>query len=225
MLLNRNYTDIYRKTYANVLKKANEGSIEFQAAIEAVPDFQTQFSDHYVSKSFEMIGKTIAARETLGFQRQIFFIGYGGWDNHDELLNNHNQLLEVINTAMTEFASVLKEIDMYDEVTTFSMSEFARTLTSNGNGTDHAWGGNVMAMGGAVNGTDFYGSYPSLELGSPVELGGDGVLLPTTALDLYFAELALWFGVSPSDLDLLLPNIGNFYDTGSQLPPLGFLNM
>lgn len=224
LLLNRSYNDMYKDTYINVLKKANDGSIEFQNAIETIPDFQTVFSDNYISQSFHIIAKTIAARDILGFSRQIFFVDFGTWDHHDELLNNHNEMLNVVNNAMIEFAEVLKEINAFDKVTTFSVSEFGRTLTSNGNGTDHAWGGNVMAMGGAVNGQDFYGIYPSLELGNPEELGY-GVMLPTTATDLYFAELALWFGVSKSELAAIFPNIGNFYDTGSVDPPIGFLNI
>ena len=224
LLMNRTYNDKFKDTYINVLKKANDGSIEFQNAINTIPDFQTPFTDNYISESFKMVAKTIAARDILGFNRQIFFVDFGGWDHHDELLNNQNEMLGIVNNALSEFAAVLKELNVFDEVTTFSVSEFGRTLTSNGNGTDHAWGGNVMSFGGAVNGQDLYGSYPSLELDNPLELGY-GVMLPTTATDLYFAELALWFGVPKSELTTIFPNIGNFYDTGSSEPPLGFLNI
>jgi len=114
---------------------------------------------------------------------------------------------------------------MADQVTLFSISEFARTLTSNGNGTDHAWGSNVFALGGAVNGQRVYGDYPMLNLGNdnPLELGG-GVLIPTTSADSYFAEIALWFGVPESDLHLIFPNIRNFYSSGTG-NPIGFLNI
>ena len=111
---------------------------------------------------------------------------------------------------------------MFDCVTTFTISEFGRTLTSNGNGTDHAWGGNVMAMGGAVNGGEMFGTFPSLELGNPLEIYG-GVLLPTTSADLYFAELALWFGVPASELNTIFPNLGNFYDVSGGGNPLGLI--
>jgi uncharacterized protein (DUF1501 family) len=224
MLLNRQYNDIYEKTYIDVLKGAHEGSLQFREAIEAVPDFNTVFEVDQVSQSFHMVAKVIAARETLGFERQIFFIRYDGWDHHDELLNNQAEMLTFVNNGLKSFAEVLNELGVFDQVTTFSMSDFSRTLTSNGNGTDHAWGGNVMVMGGAVNGKTFYGEYPSLELNSEAEVG-DGVMLPTTANDLYFAELALWLGVTPSELSTIIPNIGNFYDVSSGNPPLGFLNI
>jgi len=111
-----------------------------------------------------------------------------------------------------------------DQVTTFVISDFARGLLSNGNGTDHAWGGNVFAVGGAVNGGDMYGEYPNINLGDSQDIGG-GIFLPGISADEYFAELAMWFGVNPTDLPLILPNIGNFYDVQSGQPPLGFLNL
>ena len=224
LLLSRQYNDIYRKTYIDVLKKAHEGSLLFQEAIESAPELNTVFETDDVSQSFNMIAKVISAREALGAERQIFFIDFGGWDHHDELLNNQETMLEYVNNGLKSFAEALNELDVFDQVTTFSMSDFSRTLTSNGNGTDHAWGGNAMVMGGAVNGKRFYGEYPSLELNNPVEVG-DGVMLPTTASDLYFAELALWFGITPSELETVFPNISNFYDVNSGISPLGFLNM
>lgn len=222
-MMARSYNDPFKDTYAGVFKQSLESSLEFQNALDAVPEFTTEFSDSYLSGSFKMIAKIIAAREKLGFKKQIFFIDYGGWDNHDELLENQRYLLSEVDNAIFEFHNVLQEIDMLNEVTTFSMSEFGRTLTSNGNGTDHAWGGNVFAMGGAVNGNRFYGDYPTLTLDSNLDIGG-GVLIPTTASDLYFAELGLWFGVNPSDLTSVFPNLSNFYTPGSQ-SPLGFLNI
>ena len=222
-MMARSYNDPFKDTYAGVFKQSLESSLEFQNALDAVPEFTTEFSDSYLSGSFKMIAKIIAAREKLGFKKQIFFIDYGGWDNHDELLENQRYLLSEVDNAIFEFHNVLQEIDMLNEVTTFSMSEFGRTLTSNGNGTDHAWGGNVFAMGGAVNGNRFYGDYPTLTLDSDLDIGG-GVLIPTTASDLYFAELGLWFGVNPSDLTSVFPNLSNFYSPGNQ-SPLGFLNI
>jgi uncharacterized protein (DUF1501 family) len=171
-----------------------------------------------------MVAKTIAARETLGFNRQIFYVQLGGWDHHDELLISQANNLATVNQSLNYFNDLMNELNMNDCVTTFSISDFARTLTSNGNGTDHAWGGNAFMMGGAVNGKELYGAYPTLALGSDVDLQ-DGVMIPTSATDLYFAELALWFGVPVTDLPLILPNLTNFYDINSGAAPLGFMNM
>jgi uncharacterized protein (DUF1501 family) len=224
-MVEASYQDIFKQSYVDVIRVSRDAHIEFSAAIDAVPEFSTvTFSDNDLSQSFKMVAKTIAARNTLNFTRQIFFIEYGGWDHHDEVLNAQVEMLGEVDDALHQFITALEEINASDCVTTFTMSEFGRTLTSNGNGTDHAWGGNVMMMGGAVNGGNIYGSYPSLELDNPDEVGG-GVLIPGTSVDEYFAELALWFGVSASDLSTLFPNIGNFYSTGSGVMPLGFLNL
>jgi uncharacterized protein (DUF1501 family) len=141
-------------------------------------------------------------------------------------------MLTNLDAALYQFNAAMEQLGIADSVTTFSLSEFSRTLTSNGNGTDHAWGGNVFIMGGAVNGRRMFGQYPSLALTNynpnndtnPLEVGG-GSLIPTTSADTYFAELALWYGVPPSDLVTLFPNIGYFYDVTSQSNPIGFLNL
>jgi uncharacterized protein (DUF1501 family) len=98
-MLDANYVDIYKSTYVNTIRQSRDSGIEFQAAIESIPEFQHEFSAGYLSQSFKMIAKTIAARETLGFTRQIFFVNYGGWDHHDELLNNQAAMLEVLSRA------------------------------------------------------------------------------------------------------------------------------
>jgi uncharacterized protein (DUF1501 family) len=225
-LMDTEYYDIYKDTYKNTLKSSNEMSLEFQAAIDAVPDFSTQYpEDNYLARQLRMVAKTIAARDTLEFSRQIFFVELGGFDHHAELLHDHGLKLNQLDTALNYFNSVLEELNISDSVTTFNASDFGRTLTSNGNGTDHAWGGNTFIMGGSVIGKDMYGNFPSLALNSNTSLHSRGVVLPTTATDLLFAELAQWFGVSNSDLNLIFPNLSNFYDVNSGSAPIGFMNI
>ena len=110
---------------------------------------------------------------------------------------------------MTAFYDATLEIGAADKVTTFTQSDFGRTLTSNGDGTDHAWGGNQMVMGDAVRGRDIYGTFPRLEIDGPDDVTG-GRMIPTTAADQYAATLANWFGIADADLDVVAPNIGNF---------------
>ncbi len=225
-ILHAAYTDMYRKTYADIFKNSIEAAEEFEDAIDQVAEFSTQFSDHYISQNFKMIAKTIAARDTLGFQRQIFFVQYGGWDHHNDLLTGQADKLTNVNNALEEFNQVLKEIGMFDNVVTYVISEFGRRLTSNGNGTDHAWGSNVMVMGGKVNGNNIYGTYPSLAINSERYVH-NGALIPTTATDSMFSELALWFGVEQSDLLTLFPNLGNFHNVNeisTSNPPIGFMD-
>lgn len=226
-LINTSYADMYMSSYTDTFKSAIEGAEEFRAAILNAFDFTTSFSSHEISENFEMIAKTISVQDDLDFQRQIFWIRYHGWDHHDNLLNSHSDYLTVINNALAEFNSALKEIVRFDDVTTFVVSEFSRKLTSNGNGTDHAWGGNMMAMGGAVNGGTIYGNYPSLSLSGP-QLIHNGTIIPDTAVDSMFAELAMWYGIAPSDLTTLFPNLGNFHDVptlSNTKPPIGFMQL
>jgi len=221
-LVDYEYQDMFSKTYIDVIRRSRDGHAQFQEAIGNVPQFQTVFTDNYLSHAFQMAAYSIAAHEALGMKRQIFFIDYGGWDTHDELLGSQSGLLFELDAAFGEFSDVLNELGLSQQVTTFSLSEFGRTLTSNGNGTDHAWGGNVMVLGGDVIGKKIYGEYPSLALNSSIELGS-GVMLPQLSSDQYFAELALWFGINPSDLNTIFPTLTNFYQPGSGMP-IGFLN-
>ena len=132
-------------------------------------------------------------------------------------------MLSLVSQGLQEFNAAMEEIGQSQKVTTFTISDFARTLGSNGNGTDHAWGGNAIVMGGSVNGGQIYGQYPSLVLGSEQEVGG-GVLFPNTSADEHVAELALWMGLPISDFEYVLPNLNNFYDINNG-QPLGFMNI
>jgi uncharacterized protein (DUF1501 family) len=223
-LLGLLYQNLFEKTYAARLRRAIDAHIDFSNATAGVPRLQTQFSDTLLSQQFRMIAITIAAREALGMRRQTFFVSAGGWDHHDEVLANQQNMLPIISRALSEFHSALVEIGVANDVTTFTASDFGRTLSSNGRGSDHAWGGNHMVMGGAVAGGDIYGTYPSLALNGPLDTGR-GRLIPTTSVDELFAELALWFGVPAPDLELVLPNVARFYNPLSSTPPLGFLNI
>jgi len=219
---NKQYEDVFKDSYKGVLQRSIDSNEFFNEAIENTNSITTQFSQVKVSRDLKMVAQSIAARNTLGAKRQIFFVEVGGFDTHDDLGNQHALLLQNLDNALSEFYAATEELGVSECVTTYTISDFARTLTSNGNGTDHGWGGNTIVMGGAVNGKELYGDYPIIGLNTDIELGG-GILVPTTAADQYFAEIALWFGISPNDLPLILPNIGNFYDTNSTAAPLGFL--
>ncbi|MGK0314176.1 MAG: hypothetical protein ACI86M_000386 [Saprospiraceae bacterium] len=230
-MIDAQYQDIFKKTYANTAKTARDGNVQFIEALNNATPLTTEFDPcaneptyNCLATAMEMIAKTINVREALGMKRQVFFIDYGGWDHHDELLDNQAAMLSEVDNALGAFNNAITEMGLQDQVTTFSISEFSRTLTSNSNGTDHAWGGNMFVMGGAVSGQKIYGQYPQLALGSNLEIG-NGVLLPTTSADEYFAELAMWYNVPKSGLLDIFPNLGNFYSVTSPDSPIGFMNM
>ena len=223
-LVEHKYDDPFKQTYVDVIRNSRDGLEIFRDALENTDDLNTPFSQTNLSGAFKTVAKIIKANTILGFKRQIYFIDYGGWDHHDELLDSQNSMLRQVDAAFGEFYGALEELNMENNVTVFSMSEFGRTLTSNGNGTDHAWGGNVMVMGGAVRGKQIYGDYPTLNLDNERMLW-DGVVVPTLSTDEYFTELAQWFGVKQSLISQLFPNINNFYNLNSGQAPIGFLSI
>ena len=146
--------------------------------------------------------KTIKIRSQLGLRRQTFFVNYGGWDHHGELLNTRPAMLSTLDTAIGAYQRALETLGLQNDVITFTASDFGRTLRSNGRGTDHAWGGNAMVFGGKVDGGKIFGTYPDLTLDGPDDVGRGGRLLPSTSADAYFAELLRWFGVSVREHEL-----------------------
>ena len=168
------------------------------------------------------IAEILAARTTLGMDRQVFFVNRGGWDHHKEVILTQDYRYTEINDAIQAFWNKLGVLGLQNDVVLFTASDFGRTLTSNGAGSDHAWGGNAFMLGGGVNSGKIYGNYPVLATGSDWDIGR-GRLLPTTSVDEYSAELASWFGVPPAELSTLFPNAGNFFDTATTPHPLGIL--
>jgi uncharacterized protein (DUF1501 family) len=132
-------------------------------------------------------------------------------------------MLDLLDPALLAFQRALEQLGLQDSVITFSASDFGRTLRSNGNGTDHAWGGNALIMGGPVQGGRIYGSFPDLALESNNDTGYGGRLIPTTSVDQFLAEMLRWFGVPAANMSYVLPNIANFYNVNSSSLPIGFL--
>lgn len=226
-VLDHSFQDAFKNAYAGEVKDANDTHLLFSGAVNNMTFSTVTFGTTRLEKSFEMIAKTIKAANTTGnalnqMKRQIFYVDMGGFDVHDEVINSHETSFTMINDALVAFNTAMKEINVNDKVTTFSISEFGRTLSSNGQGSDHGWGGNAFVMGGAVNGRKIYGSYPDLVFNSNIELGG-GVYIPQISADEYFAELALWFGVTKTELPIIFPNISEFYDVMSPNNPIGLM--
>jgi len=218
------YNNLFRRSYSKLFNTAVSANTAFESALANGQNMTTQFAADGFSQQLKMVAKTIAANQLLGMRRQTFFVSFGGWDHHDETIANMDRMLQPLNDGLLAFQNAMQELGLEESVTTFTTSDFARTLSSNGRGSDHGWGGNSMIMGGAVKGGKIYGEYPSLALGNPLDVGR-GVLMPTTSLDEYFAELALWFGITPNGLSDILPNVSRFYSASSGQAPLGFMTM
>ena len=227
--LTQHYGNLLSQTFNARKKQALDAyNIFATASAPALPNGVT-FPGTYLGQRLQMIAKAIQGRAAIGATRQTFFIQWGGWDHHSDVLDNQAAMLPQVSAAVSAFYNAMVALGVANNVTLFTTSDFGRTLTSNSRGSDHAWGGNQFVVGGAVAGKKIYGTYPELTLNpesgpevNPLDTGR-GRFIPTTSCDQFFAELALWLGVSKTDLPLIFPNIGNFYSTTSSAPPLGFL--
>jgi len=206
------YDTIYERGFRDVQRRAIDAADAVSTAINNQRSnfpLATAFPASQLGTQLETVAYLIAARDDLQMQRQIFFVAAGGFDSHDDQNQNQPGLLGGISDAIAAFHAATAELNIDDGVTTFTQSDFGRTLTSNGDGTDHAWAGNQLVVGGAVNGGDLYGSYPLLQIGGPEDVGG-GRIIPSTSADQYAATLARWFGIPETDLDIVAPNLPNF---------------
>jgi len=162
-----------------------------------------------LAAQLKIVARLIGAGATLGLKRQVFFVSLGGFDNHNLLMQDHPNLMQRVNDAMSAFYAATVELGVANKVTTFTASDFGRTLSSNADGSDHGWGSHQFVMGGAVNGGRFYGTAPHVSIQTDDQVG-QGRLLPSTSVDQFAATLARWFGCSAAELPGILPNIGNF---------------
>jgi uncharacterized protein (DUF1501 family) len=199
----------YEGAFADVQQRAIQTNAMVETAITNSQQVTVPFSASPLSVQLQTVAQLISARDELQMKRQIFFVGMGGFDTHDKQNEYQPGLFADLSRSISDFHLAMQELGVADSVTSFTESEFGRTLTSNGDGTDHGWGGIQLVTGGAVQGNQFYGSYPELSMGGPDEVSG-GRLIPKLSADQYVATLSKWFGVADADLGGIAPNIGNF---------------
>jgi uncharacterized protein (DUF1501 family) len=209
-LVTTSHPHLMRAEYARVTSRAIDAQVTLSAALNTTPALKTTFpAVGALSQQLQMVARMIAARDQLSVRRQVFFVSLGGFDLHDFLVTAHPGLMQQLAGALTSFQAAMGELGVADRVTTFTASDFGRTLTSNGDGSDHGWGSHHFIMGGAVQGGRFYGRLPEVAVNGPDDVG-QGRLLPTTSVDQLAATLATWMGVNTSDLPMVVPNIGNY---------------
>ena len=164
-----------------------------------------------ISQQLLRVARLVEARERIGNPRQVFFVSMGGFDTHVNQRADQDRLLGELGAALRAFHDATVSLGVADRVTTFTLSDFARTLKpNNGGGTDHAWGNHQLVMGGAVRGQRSYGVFPTLAAGGPDDAGNEGRWIPTTAYEQVVATLARWFGVGAEGLVDIAPNLARF---------------
>ncbi len=209
-LATQSRTNVLENALTLTMQHGITGNQQLSVALKGIAALKTAFdSSNSLAQQLKMVAQLIAARGTLGVKRQVFFVSLGGFDTHTNLNEDHPGLLTKVADAMNSFYSATVELGVANQVTSFTASEFGRTLSSNGDGSDHGWGSHHFVMGGAVKGQNYFGALPVTAVNGPDDVG-QGRLLPSMAIDQMAASLASWFGVSNSDMASVLPNSGNF---------------
>ncbi|HXB67519.1 MAG TPA: DUF1501 domain-containing protein [Candidatus Acidoferrales bacterium] len=196
-------------TYVNLLTNQLKSAPKLNTVFPVGPDG----SPNPLADQLKMVAQIIGVHAGLSLNKQIFFVNFGGFDTHGGQAASQDLLLLELSQAINAFYNATVELGVANQVTTFTSSEFGRTLMVNSSGgTDHAWGSHHFIVGGAVKGGDMYGTYPALQLNSPLDVNGRGSMIPSTAVEQYGATLAQWFGVDPSPavMSQIFQNVGNF---------------
>jgi len=212
----------YQQTFNSMQTAKSVVDNAFDIADNKGIDYQQIFNDSgagssSIGQDLQTIVKFIAGRGSSQNKRPIFFVNMRGFDTHQNLLEDHATLMQDLNNALFALNSALKAQGDFDKVLTFCGSEFGRTLTPNGNdlssGTDHAWGGHALLMGGMINGGHLFGTHPDLQVGQGLDTNNErGRWIPTTPTCHVSALIANWFGVERAQLPELLPTLNNFDD-------------
>ena len=188
-------------------------------ALSKATPLNTQFPNSRLGAQLQQVAQIIQVRTELGMRRQIFFCSLGGFDTHTSEMAALNSLYTTLSKALVAFYDATQELGMAQNVTTFTESDFSRTFQPNtGGGTDHAWGGHHLVIGGAVQGGRVFGRFPKFEMGGPDDAHAGGHWIPTTSIEQYGATLCSWFGIPDAILASVFPNLRNF-----SVQKLGFM--
>lgn len=226
-LIQQTSPQVLENEYNRVTTRAITSESQITSGLAGVTLATAFPSDKFLADQLEMVARLIGARSTMGSKRQVFMVSLGGFDLHDNLIEQQPILMKRVSEAMTAFYDATVELGVADKVTAFTASDFGRTLSSNGDGSDHGWGSHHFMVGGAVKGRAFYGKAPPVSITNTGDANdqwhvGQGRLLPSTSVDQYAATLAKWFGVSNTELAGVLPNLSHF--GGADYPTdLGFM--
>ena len=230
-VVGHSYGHVFEQEYVNVIGRAIGNDTLIKSVLATIPLYNEKFvasttngvgtanpTLNPVASQLRMILRMIAAQQALGMKRQIYFAAVGGYDTHSDQLVEQALLLRQLDNGLADFNQAVADLGMANSVTAFTASDFSRTYAGNSAGTDHAWGNHHFVTGGAVKGGQIYGTMPDLTLSGPNDTGSRGSWIPSISTDEYSATLAKWFGISPANMAMVLPNIGRF-----SRPDLGFM--
>jgi uncharacterized protein (DUF1501 family) len=212
------YSNLFEQGFVDVMGRSIEVQRILTQALEG-STVNTVFPNTSLGNQMRMVARLIASRQKLGLKKQCFFCSIGGFDTHgDDQLTRQAELLGEVSSAISAFYAATKELNIDKNVTTFTGSDFNRTFASNGQGSEHGWGGHHLVVGGGVQGGKLFGAFPEQILRGPQDSGGQGNWIPTTSTEAYAATLGRWFGASPEVLSQVFPRL-SYFDAN-----VGFMN-
>jgi len=207
--ISRNSGRVFEPVYGDLMRNTVDVAAYLGTQLESSSAGSASWPDTSLAAQLQMVARLISIRGSTQMSRQVFYCTLGGFDTHDDQLELQTSLLGELSAALGAFQSSLESLGVADEVVTFTMSDFGRTLSSNGDGSDHAWGNHHLVMGNAVHGGRLYGVFPDLTLDGPDD-AGFGRVIPTSAVEQYGATLASWFGATADEIDTIFPNLDRF---------------
>jgi len=202
-------TNLIDRDVSNAMRTALTTNENFNDAFASIQPFATAFPASFLAQQLQAVANTIAIRDSLLINRQVFFVAIGGFDTHSNQANDLPGLQRQIDEGVVAFYQAMQEIGLGSDVTLFTASDFGRTLAINGDGTDHGWGSHHFVIGDAVQGGQIYGDMPPYSLGHDQD-AGSGRLIPTMSVEQFAEPLGRWFGLNDSEIAAALPNLGNF---------------
>lgn len=202
-------TNLFERDFIDLSRVSLDANDILDSALKAGSSVSTPFPASGLGAQLKAVAQTLAVRETLGASRQVFFVGLGGFDTHSAQATTLPELQQDIGDSIAAFYTATQELGIANEVTTFTAADFGRTLTVNGDGTDHGWGSHHFVVGGAVKGGDIYGDIPAAQLGHDQD-AGNGRLIPSVSVEQFAAPLGRWFGLDEAQLSVALPGLVKF---------------
>ena len=202
--------NIISRDMAHSFRRTIDDNAVFEQQFKNSQSLSDDFTNNGLSQQLRAVARTISIRQALGADRQIFFVGLGGFDTHSAQAGRLPGLLSTLDNAILEFHSTMQSLGLSDEVTLFTASDFGRTVAINGDGTDHGWGNHSFVVGGAVNGGRFYGDMPEYVLTNEQTTGQSGRIIPNWSVDQMAASLGSWFGLSNDQINTAFPRLGRF---------------
>lgn len=202
-------SNLFQKDIISLANSTLDNNSLLNELLELPGDPQTNFPNSSLGDQLRMVARIISRRNNLGVKRQVFFVSAKGFDTHSDQAAKLQKIQLDLDESIGAFYAALSELNVQNSVTSFTASDFGRTLAINNDGSDHGWGGHHFVIGGMVNGGNIIGEIPPPELNHEADSGG-GRLIPQISVEQYAAALGRWFGLSQSEIREILPSLKNF---------------